>query len=471
MPTAPIETTRSENIRVSAIGPHPKNPRTALGDLTEMAESIRNSGIVEPLIVAPGKAKNKYILIAGHRRLAAAKKAGRSHVPCIIRDDLTTDRAQLEVMVLENSHRIDLNVVEEGNAYQALLDFPDVDLKTLAANTGHKQKTIKDRIKLAQSPEPVQAKLIAKQITTTDALTLTEFAEDPDVHAQLASALGTSQFGFLVEREREQRAWRKTAAKITKDLTDTGVRVTDLSTLDEEETTAVETDAPFVWQEVASALEIPEGAKTVAVLDEDMEDNVRWFYRHDTTGTAETGDGSAAGEKKPAPKTETPAQARVRLEREQQEQLKKDLKTSATVRRKFLAQTAAENDADRATSALRILLMERATASYRGPAIHELIGLPPLSSDDDAKNEKAIERHIYKMPLAQLAVTAFLLDRHAEELSLETPWQWTRDDPQKYSKLVAWHNDLVELFGYEYAECEKPLLQIYDARLADADQE
>lgn len=457
MPTAPIETTRLENIRLSAIGPHPKNPRTQLGDVSELAESIRGSGILEPLIVAPAKAKNKYILIAGHRRHAAAKKAGRSHAPCIIREDLTTEQQQLEVMVTENLHRVDFNVVEEGNAYQALLEFPDVDLKTLAANTGHKQKTIKDRIKLAQSPEPVREKLIAKQITTTDALTLTEFADDPQAHDRIASALGSAQFGFLVERERELRAWRKTEAKLTKELTDSGVRVTDLTTLDEEDAAADETDTPVVWEEVASIDQAPEGAVTAAVVDEDAEGNVRWFYLADNSASTD----AAAPE---TPAAETPAQAKAREERERQDKLKKDLKTSATARRKFLVQAAAENDPDLAVRVLRILIIGRATSVYKGGATHELIGLPPLTSDDDSKNEAAIERHINKMPLAQLAVTACLIDRHGEESALEIPWQWTRDDLDKYPRGVAWQRDLVEVFGYEYSDVELQLIEERDRR-------
>lgn len=148
-----------------SISPHPRNPRRDVGDVTDLAASIAAVGLLEPLVVAPwpndlgptpdptcptcgatGKCRTpagtaakawhaprqdlyadgvrvEYVVICGHRRLAAVLTAGAANVPVVVRDDLTTTAAQLEAMLVENLHRADLTPIEEARAYQALLDL------------------------------------------------------------------------------------------------------------------------------------------------------------------------------------------------------------------------------------------------------------------------------------------------------------------------------------------------------------
>ncbi len=187
---------------INAITVHPRNPRRALGDLDDLTESIREKGILEPLIIAPWPTdarrrgrKVPHVLIAGHRRLAAAKAAGLTTVPTIHRDDLTTTTLQVEAMLIENLHRADLTPVEEAEAYQMLLDL-GLDEKTIATQVGQPVSRVKSRAKLIALPEPAKAKLHHGQTTITDALALLEFAGDQDTLTRLTKALATTSFAW-----------------------------------------------------------------------------------------------------------------------------------------------------------------------------------------------------------------------------------------------------------------------------------
>lgn len=103
--------------------PNPRNPRTDLGDLDELTASIRQGGVLEPLIVAPSQVGGHMVLL-GHRRREAAIAAELAAVPCIVRADYTTkDAEQLADILAENLHRADLTPVEEADGYAQLAAF------------------------------------------------------------------------------------------------------------------------------------------------------------------------------------------------------------------------------------------------------------------------------------------------------------------------------------------------------------
>lgn len=143
-----------QDLKPAQIKPHKNNPRRVVGDLDELAASIGEQGILEPLIVAPNGTGDTYVLIAGHRRLAAAKQAKAKTVPCLVRDDLTDPAVQLEAMLVENLQRADLTAVEEAQAYQQLLEFPGYTQPRIAKTTGRAIGTVRARLKLAQLPKP-----------------------------------------------------------------------------------------------------------------------------------------------------------------------------------------------------------------------------------------------------------------------------------------------------------------------------
>lgn len=173
------------DVALAKLVAHPRNPRRDVGDVTDLAASITAVGILEPLIVAPN-GRGKLILIAGHRRLAAARKAKLKWVPCLIRPDLDTDAKQLEAMLVENLHRADLSPVEEADAYQAMLDLPGkLTQAQLATQVGQPVSRVRERLKVAKLDPAVKDKLHAHQLTIGDALAIGEFADDPDTTKDL----------------------------------------------------------------------------------------------------------------------------------------------------------------------------------------------------------------------------------------------------------------------------------------------
>jgi len=129
---------------------HPRNVRRTVGDVDELAASIKGVGILQPLTVAPQD--GRYIVIAGHRRLAGAQAAGLTEVPCVVREDLTDDlAAQLAAQLVENLQRSDLTVMEEADAY-AQLELLGVKEAAIAKTTGRSRATVHQRILLAGLP-------------------------------------------------------------------------------------------------------------------------------------------------------------------------------------------------------------------------------------------------------------------------------------------------------------------------------
>lgn len=111
-------------IPTDKLHPHPDNPRKVLGDIDELAESIKASGILQNLTVVPMNDDwTEFTVIIGHRRLAAAKQAGLTELPCAVVE--MTEKEQLSTMLTENMQRSDLTVYEEAKGCQLLLDLGD----------------------------------------------------------------------------------------------------------------------------------------------------------------------------------------------------------------------------------------------------------------------------------------------------------------------------------------------------------
>ncbi len=142
-------------IAVENIYQHPDNPRKDLGDLSELAESIKKKGVMQNLTVIPGHWDEKaewneegYTLIIGHRRCAAAKMAGLKELPCRIVDDMSK-KDQVSTMLEENMQRNDLTIWEQANGFQMMLDLGDTEAQ-IAEKTGFSKTTIRHRLNIAK---------------------------------------------------------------------------------------------------------------------------------------------------------------------------------------------------------------------------------------------------------------------------------------------------------------------------------
>jgi len=143
---------------VELIDPNPFQPRKDFSpsELREMADSVKEKGILTPLLVS--KNGDRYQLIAGERRLRAAKMAGVERVPVVVRE--VSPAESLELAIIENVHRKDLNPIEEAAAYQRLLEELHITQEALAKRVGKDRATIANLLRLLRLPSAIQKDLI-----------------------------------------------------------------------------------------------------------------------------------------------------------------------------------------------------------------------------------------------------------------------------------------------------------------------
>jgi ParB family transcriptional regulator, chromosome partitioning protein len=148
---------------IEDIRPNRSQPRKTFSNekLEELAASIREKGIIQPLVVR--RKTDHYELIAGERRWRAAQKAGLREVPVVIQD--VSDGAALEMALIENIQREDLNAVEEAEAYQALLDNFDLSQEDLARRVGKERSTVANALRLLKLPAEIKRDIAEERLT------------------------------------------------------------------------------------------------------------------------------------------------------------------------------------------------------------------------------------------------------------------------------------------------------------------
>lgn len=171
--TAPSE------ISPDIISPNPYQPRRNIDvkDLKGLIESIKSKGVLEPLLVKPD-GPDSYILIVGERRLEASKAAGLDRVPVVVRD--ATPSEMLEIALIENLHRKDLNPIEEAEAYQRLADEFGHTQAKIAGIAGRDRSTVANIMRLLQLPEAVRLDLVHNRLTIGHARAMLSL-EDQDL--------------------------------------------------------------------------------------------------------------------------------------------------------------------------------------------------------------------------------------------------------------------------------------------------
>lgn len=200
-------------INTSLIDPHPDNPRKNIGDVTDLAASIKTNGLLTPLSVVPNG--ERYMVIAGHRRLAACKQAGIGFVPCFILQ--LGPLQQLEAMVTENCQREQLTVLEEADAIQGMLDL-GATTANVAHRLGRSGDYVRDRAKAASIKTEVRASRDDfSQLTIGQLVAIARYDGRPDLQKKLAQAAGTSNFDYIlrnIERDDRDRQWIESVAAL-----------------------------------------------------------------------------------------------------------------------------------------------------------------------------------------------------------------------------------------------------------------
>ena len=204
-PSEPVEIQSPGMVQaaIADISPNPHQPRSNWNEqeLSDLAASIREHGLIQPLIVT--KSPSGYTLIAGERRWRAAKMAGLENVPVIVKE--TTPQEMLELALIENIQREDLNAIEEALAYRQLMDEFDMTQEAVADRVGKARSTITNLVRLLNLPEEVQQAVQDNQISGT--------------HARELLRLPTAELQIKAKDQMIRRSLnRRAAAKLVDDI-------------------------------------------------------------------------------------------------------------------------------------------------------------------------------------------------------------------------------------------------------------
>jgi ParB family chromosome partitioning protein len=166
------------NIDVGKVTPNPRQPRTEFDQksLTELSESIKAQGIAQPVLVR--LRSGKYELVAGERRWRAARKAGLAVIPAIIKD--FSDEESLEIALIENLQREDLNPMDESEAYVRLAEEFKVTQADIAKRVGKDRSTVANMMRLAELPKEIQLSIRKGQISVGHARSILTLPSAPD---------------------------------------------------------------------------------------------------------------------------------------------------------------------------------------------------------------------------------------------------------------------------------------------------
>lgn len=182
-------------IPVERLFHHPENPRLDLGDLTELADSIKKNGVMQNLTVVPSEfEKDRYLVVIGNRRLEAAKMAGLEELPCVISD--MDHRTQIATMLEENMQRADLTYYEQAQGFQMMMDL-GFRPEEISERTGFSETTVRRRLKMAElDRETLREKCMQLTMDEMDQLSR---VQDIGKRNQLLKEAGTSNFKWKVE--------------------------------------------------------------------------------------------------------------------------------------------------------------------------------------------------------------------------------------------------------------------------------
>lgn len=179
-------------VPIEFIRPNPRNPRQAFGeeDLQDLSASIREKGVVQPVLVRPDpEDESRYELIAGERRWRAAQMARLHDIPVVIQD--VSDKEALELAIVENVQRADLNPLEEALGYQQLIDQFAYTQKELAEVIGKSRSHVANTVRLLKLPDEVKGYISDGQLSAGHARTLIT-ADDPKTMAERIIHAGLS---------------------------------------------------------------------------------------------------------------------------------------------------------------------------------------------------------------------------------------------------------------------------------------
>ena len=215
-----VRVTESSGVKrlpVELIIANRSNPRRTFDSdqLEELTNSIREKGVMQPLLVRPSEDPNVFEIIAGERRWRAAQKAGLHDVPVIVRE--VGDKEALELAIIENVQRADLNPLEEAMGYNQLIEQFEYTQQDLAQVIGKSRSHVANTLRLLRLPEDVRGMVSSGQLTAGHARTLIT-AEDPATLARQIVDQGLSvREAEALSQQREPAAQRRKVTETSRD--------------------------------------------------------------------------------------------------------------------------------------------------------------------------------------------------------------------------------------------------------------
>lgn len=276
-------------IGTESIYPHPNNPRKDLGELGELAESIRANGILQNLTVV--SRDGGYTAVIGHRRLAAAKLAGLTEVPCVIAEmDI---REQVATMLLENIQRSDLTVFEQAQGFQMMLDLGET-VGGIAGRTGFSESTVRRRVSLLELDQEELRASVSRGATLSDYAELDKI-KNPKTKNKVLEQIGTPNFRYTLQNAINNEQNEETRKKLLDALDSFAKRVDDTKGLK---------NVRYIYVPASQNFEPPEDANTR-----------QYYYRDDRYNINLLVDADAAETEKSSREDEAQRERRERRER------------------------------------------------------------------------------------------------------------------------------------------------------------
>lgn len=463
------------DVELAQIIPNPKNIRHTVTGVEELAASIKELGVLSNLVVALTDTPNEYVLIAGHRRYAAAKVAGLSVVPCLIRTDLTDEPSQVQAMLDENKQRSNLNDVEEGDAFQLLLDH-GFTATAIASRNSKPTRYVHNRLKAAKAPESVRAKVIAKDANLDDLVNLEKFKSQPAIYKTLVASFATNNWAFALKRAQETASHEravKEAAKQRKqaieELKAEGIRLLLTGGERDDYLAAYEEEHPGPDMRWGSLHCRPEDAHSPEVAawytDSAALSSLRWYRIVPDTPT-NSNSNSNSDKNAPEPGPVKPSFEEIEAAKRKSAD---DLRTAADCRYEFLAKivkgrtnsasTAKTDHLARRASAAAIVASTEWLETDDLIAIATILGRTfpdDVSELDDPDQQLADELEAWTLTasLEALAIVNLVVVRIPVDNDLATRTRaWLEHHPVR----DAWLREL-EALGYVFSDVETALI-------------
>lgn len=434
-------------IAVAKLWPHPDNPRKDVGDVTELAESIKANGVLQNLTVVPrlggitGKPTGSYTVIIGHRRLAAAKAAGLKTVPCVITE--MTLQEQVGTMLLENMQRSDLTVYEQAQGFQMMIDLGET-VETVAQKTGFSQATVRRRVRLLDLDAEKFKASESRGATLQDYMELDKI-KDPELRNSVLDTIGTPNFQNKLRGAMEEETRKAFLAEVARKMETFAARLPDDAQVDHG---TMYYQRNYSWWDRKKEVQIPEDAESA-----------KYFFR---VGTYQV---DLYKEKLP---TDTTAAQEAEAQRERVAQIHQARYAEAKEirQRHFELRKAFIMGFTRAKSCLSAIISAACIATVTSiydctddDLLAELLEEPILAEDDDL-DEALFAKAVAKNPeYALLAITyALMEDRGAGYFRL----RWDADAKcqlfiyQVSDRLDGLYKFLTSI-GYEMSDEEKAL--------------